>query len=137
MLKNFKIWKKDLPHFYHIFKDGPPTVICQPRVDVSKIAPMRPNNFPWGPLRPNLKSLLCSVWAVGGGGLKSGVTFSIWKILVCRPLTDSDIILKNRYLRLDLIIRPKIWHLNWCMSILNGKENKMLWSDISILFSMF
>ena len=65
-----KIWNLK-KKFFPIFPTPgveQPTPTVQLRGEVSKIAPMRPNNFPWGPLMPNLKSLLCSVWAVGGGG---------------------------------------------------------------------
>ena len=42
------------------------TPVAQLREDVGKIAQKRPNNFPWSPLMPNLKSLLCPALAVRG-----------------------------------------------------------------------
>ena len=36
----------------------------------SKIASMTRNLVPWGPTMQNLRSIACTVWAVGGGGSK-------------------------------------------------------------------
>ena len=68
-----KIWylrKK----FFPIFSTpgvGQPTPISQLRGNIAKIALVIPDNFAWGPFMPNLSSLICSVWAVGGVAKKN------------------------------------------------------------------
>ena len=72
-IKKSQNFKKRFSDFYHSSWGGTPTQISLPMEDVAKIALVIPNNFPWGPLMPNFKSLLSSVWALGGGGYEKAV----------------------------------------------------------------
>ena len=60
--------KKKFFQFFPPLGVGQPTPISQLRGDIAKIALVIPDNLAWGPFMPNFSSLLCSVWAVGGGG---------------------------------------------------------------------
>ena len=64
--KKFEIWEKIFYEFYPPPGVEQRTPKSQPRGNLEKIALMMLNNIPQRPPMPNFRSLLHSVWAVGG-----------------------------------------------------------------------